>query len=122
MMTAVSLERRQGLLRAAEVAVLQILPDLAERTRERCVRVGGGALAAILQLTERRVGLLGIGETSGVERGRKLIERLAEVGLTIGGLARRLVGNSRDRHWCVSIGSGSFDTPEYTHRKIGPKD
>jgi hypothetical protein len=74
-------------LRAAQVAVLQVLPDLAEHAGDRCVRVGGGALAAALKLCERRVGLLRVGKTSGVERGGELIEGLAEVCLAAGSLA-----------------------------------
>jgi hypothetical protein len=61
MMTAVTLERRQGLLRTAQVAILQVLPDLVERAGERTVRAGGRALAAALKLGERGVGLLRVG-------------------------------------------------------------
>ena len=82
------LERGERLLCAGDVAALQRLPDLIERLRQRRVRRGGGALAAALQVAQRRISLLRIGKVSGADGAEELIERLTEVRLAIGGLAR----------------------------------
>jgi len=79
------LKRRQRLLRAGDIAVLQRLPDLIERLGERRVRGRGRTLTAILQVAQRRIGLLRIRKISGTHVAEQLIERLAEVCLAVGG-------------------------------------
>lgn len=79
------LKRRQCLLRAGDIAVLQRLPDLIERLGERRVRSRGRTLAAILQVAQRRIGLLRIRKVSGTDIAEQLIERLTEVCLAVGG-------------------------------------
>ena len=79
------LKRRQCLLRAGDIAVLQRLPDLIERLGERRVRSRGRTLTAILQIAQRRIALLGIRKVSGTDVAEQLIERLTEVCLAVGG-------------------------------------
>ena len=79
------LKRRQGLLRAGNIAVLQRLPDLIESLGERRVRGRGRTLTAILQVAQRRIGLLRIRKVSGADVAEELVERLTEVCLAIGG-------------------------------------
>lgn len=79
------LKRRQRLLRAGDIAVLQRLPDLIERLGERRVRSRGRTLTAILQIAQRRIALLGIRKVSGTDVAEELIERLTEVCLAVGG-------------------------------------
>src|SRR5262249_31200811 len=76
-------QSRERLLRAANVAALQRLTDLRERTPDRGVGVRGRSLAVALHLTERGVGLLGAGQIAGLDRGDQMPEFLTEIGLLV---------------------------------------
>jgi len=79
------LKRRQGLLRAGNIAVLQRLPDLIESLGERRVRGRRWALTFVLQIAQRRIALLCIRKVSGTDVAEELVERLTEICLAVGG-------------------------------------
>ena len=79
------LKRRQRLLRAGNIAVLQRLPDLIESLGEWRVRRRRWALTFVLQIAQRRIALLCIRKVSGTDVAEELIERLTEVCLAVGG-------------------------------------
>lgn len=94
------LERLKGLLCSGQIAVLQGLADLVEYLRKRRVGVRRWTLAVLLELAQRRIGLLGVREISAAQRVGKLLELLHEIRLRRGrrvGIERR-VGNSGNRH------------------------
>ena len=79
------LKRRQRLLRAGNIAVLQRLPDLIESLGEWRVRGRRWALTFVLQIAQRRKALLCIRKVSGTDVAEELVERLTEVCLAVGG-------------------------------------
>ena len=93
------LQRRQRLLSAREIAVLQRLPDLAQSLRKRIIGIPRRPLTAVLEGVQCRVGLLRVCEVPGIESARQLAEILTKLRLR----ARRLKAalcwkDCRDRH------------------------
>jgi hypothetical protein len=71
------LQRLQGLLRAREIAALQILANLVESLRQRTI--GARTLPLALQIGQGRVSLLGAAQIARLDRLGELIEGLAKL-------------------------------------------
>jgi hypothetical protein len=100
------LQRLQGLLRAREIAALQILANLVESLRQRTI--GARTLPLALQIGQARVSLLGVAQIARLDRLGELIESLAKLVLLarLRLVRRRRCSDCRDGHGFLPTRSG----------------